>query len=287
MLSKIPVMRTVVYTPESPLKHPLQFFRGMLYDLRISRTLAWRLIVRDISAQYRQTALGYLWAVLPIVVTSTLWVFLNYSQIVVVESEGVPYPVYALTGMTFWQLFVEAFNSPLAQVNANRSMLSKVNFPKEALILSGMAQVLFSFLIKLLILAVMLLLFQVSVHWTTVLLILPISGLLMIGTLVGVLLVPIGILYRDIQQGIGVIINPLMFITPVVYPAPESGLLALVMRYNPLTPLFEVIRDLLYVGISDVLGWSVIVLATAFLLTILGWAIYRLALPILIERLDA
>lgn len=287
MISKFPDMKTVIYTPESPLKQPFQMVMAMLYDLKVSRTLAWRLIVRDISAQYRQTALGYLWAVLPTVVTSALWIFLNYSQIVVVESGDIPYPVYALTGMTFWQLFVEALNAPLTQVNANRSMLSKINFPKEALVLSGIAQVLFSFLIKLVILAIMLIVFQVPIQWTTIFLVFPISGLLLLGTLVGVILVPVGILYRDIQQGISVIISPLMFITPVVYPAPLEGILAWLMRYNPLTPLFQLMRDLLYTGVPETLEASLVVMAITLFFTFFGWVAYRLALPILIERLDA
>src|SRR5207302_4710330 len=51
-----------------------------------------------------------------------------------------PYAVYALTGSIFWFLFVDALNAPLRQLNSNRSMLNRVNFPPEALILSGIGQ---------------------------------------------------------------------------------------------------------------------------------------------------
>jgi lipopolysaccharide transport system permease protein len=280
-------MKTVIYTPESPLRRPLQLFATMLQDIRSSRTLAWQLIVRDISAQYRQTALGYLWAILPTIITSALWVFLNYSQIIVTDSGDIPYPVYALTGMTFWQLFIESLNAPLTQVNTNRNMLSKINFPKEALILSGIVQVLFSFLIKLVILAIMLVAFQVPLYWTALSVVFPVLVLLLLGTIIGVLLVPVGILYRDIQQGLGVIISPLMFITPVVYTAPTEGILAQIMLYNPLTPLFELIRDLLYVGVPKTLSETVAIFLITLFFALLAWIIYRLALPILIERLDA
>jgi lipopolysaccharide transport system permease protein len=286
-IKELHVVKTVIYTSESPLKHPRQLFSAMFQDIRSSWPLAWQLIVRDISAQYRQTALGYLWAVLPTIITSALWIFLNYSQIIVTDSGDIPYPVYALTGMTFWQLFVESLNAPLTEVNTNRNMLSKINFPKEALILSGIVQVLFSFLIKLVILAIMLVAFQVPLYWTALLVAFPVSVLLLLGTIIGVLLVPVGILYRDIQQGLGVIISPLMFITPVVYTAPTEGILAQIMLYNPLTPLFELIRDLLYVGIPKTLSETVVIFLVTLFFTLIGWIIYRLALPILIERLDA
>jgi lipopolysaccharide transport system permease protein len=259
----------------------------MLRDLKVSRGLGWRLTVRDISAQYRQTALGYLWAILPPALISMIWVFLNYSQIIVVKNIDVPYPVYALTGTVFWQLFLDALNAPLNQLSNNRAMLTKVNFPKEALLLSGMAQVLFSFFIKLLALVVILLIFRVPVHWAAVFIFFPISGMLIMGTLIGTLLVPIGVLYKDVQQAVVVIAWPLMFLTPVVYPQPAEGLLATIMRFNPLTPLFITTRDLLYKGIPQEVAWSVIVWIIAFLLFLVGWVVYRVAQPILIERMEA
>lgn len=52
----------IVYTPDSSLANPLKMAREMVRDLLSSRELAWRLVVRDISAQYRQAFLGILWA---------------------------------------------------------------------------------------------------------------------------------------------------------------------------------------------------------------------------------
>ena len=53
------------HTPESKIRHPLDLMKEMFQDLGASQELAWRLVIRDISAQYRQTALGYFWAVFP------------------------------------------------------------------------------------------------------------------------------------------------------------------------------------------------------------------------------
>jgi lipopolysaccharide transport system permease protein len=287
MISKNSSLQTVVYTPESPLRNPIRLISAMLQDLWRARALARRLILRDISAHYRQTALGFLWAILPPLVTAALWIFLNYSQILVVENTGVSYSAYALTGTVFWQLFVDALNAPLTQANANRLLLAKVNFPKEALLLSGIAQVLFSFSIKLVILILLLTVLQIPLRWTAVLLIVPASGLILLGTVIGMLLVPVGFLYRDIQHGVGVIIAPLMYLTPVVYPVPVVGILAVVMRYNPLTPFFQMIRDLLFTGIPGTWQPPVIGLAITIVLTLLVWVVYRLTLPIVTERLDA
>jgi lipopolysaccharide transport system permease protein len=256
-------------------------------DLRASRQLAWRLVVRDISSQYRQTAFGYLWAVLPPVLITLVWVLLNRSAIVRVNAGSLPYPVYVLTGTIFWQLFVDALNAPLKQLSSNRSLLSRVRFPTEALLLSGGAQVLFSFAIKLAVLVGLLIVYRVSVEWTAVFLVFPIAGVLAVGTVLGVLVAPLGMLYKDIDQALLLIVGPLMFLTPVVYPVPATGTLATIMNANPLTPLLNMARDMLYTGGTDAVAGSGLVAGVTVAAAGIGWLVYRLALPILVERLDA
>ena len=56
--------RITVYTPESSLAHPLKMVRDMWADIFSGRGLALRLAIRDIKAQYRQTFLGILWALI-------------------------------------------------------------------------------------------------------------------------------------------------------------------------------------------------------------------------------
>jgi lipopolysaccharide transport system permease protein len=287
MITKLRPAHTAVYTPASPLRHPLRLAGVMLHDLWAARTLAWRLVVRDISAQYRQTFLGYVWAILPPLMTSLVWIFLNYSQVVVVTTTDVPYPVYAFTGTVFWQLFMDSLNAPLQQINANRSLLSKINFPKEALLLSGAVQVMFSFLIKLILLVGVLLVFRVHLSWTVFLLVVPIFGLLLLGTTIGIFLVPVGFLYKDIQNGLVIVLGILMYITPVVYPPPGSGLLADLMRLNPLTPLIMTVREILSQGTASFSVEFILVVVGAALSGLVFWIIYRLALPIIAEKMDA
>lgn len=68
-------------------------------------------------AQYRQMILGYMWAFLAPILTTLIWVFLDAQKIFDVGEIGVPYPVYVLTATILWQIFVDAMNSPLQQVD--------------------------------------------------------------------------------------------------------------------------------------------------------------------------
>jgi len=67
----------VVYTPDSELSHPLTMLRALISDIYAGRELAWRLFVRNIRAQYRQTLLGFVWLLIPPVATTLLWVILK------------------------------------------------------------------------------------------------------------------------------------------------------------------------------------------------------------------
>ena len=107
------VLPEVTYTPESLLRHPIKLARSMAHDLWASRELAWRLFVRNISAQYRQSLLGYLWAFLPPIFTTLIFVFLNSQKILNIGETGIPYPAYVMMGTLLWQGFVDALNSPI------------------------------------------------------------------------------------------------------------------------------------------------------------------------------
>lgn len=278
---------TRVYTPESPIRTPRAFLRTILADARAVRTLAWRLFVRDVSAQYRQTAIGYLWAALPAVFSALVWVLLQSVGVLSVNTGKIPYIAYVLAGTMFWQLFLDALNAPLTQLNMNRSMLNRVSFPTEAIFASGAAQVLFSFAIKIVVLAVVLAASGAPVKWTAPLALLPAFALLLLGTALGIVLTPAGMLFQDVQQGMNTIVAPLMFLTPVIYSVGQAGVLGKYMRFNPLTPMFQVMREFLFGGVGPYVAELAIVSGVTIVLALAGWLVYRLSLPIVVERIEA
>jgi lipopolysaccharide transport system permease protein len=282
-----PLMKLTVYTPDSQLRHPLRMVRAMLADLWLARELGWRLTVRDISAQYRQAFLGVLWALILPLVNTVTWIFLNGSGIVAVADTALPYPVYVFTGTMLWQIFTEAFQAPNVQVNQGKAMLSKVNFPHEALILSGLGQTGFNALIKIGLLIPAVLILGIIPDWTILLLPLGILSLMLAGTALGLLLTPIGALYADVAKGIGLVTQFWMYITPVVFALPESGLTATIFRLNPLTPLILTSRDWLTGFRPEFLLDFVLVNLVMGVVLIIGWVIYRVSMPILIERMNA
>jgi len=276
-----------VYTPDSPLSNPLIMVREMFRDLFASRELAWRLAVRDIRAQYRQAFLGILWAfILPLANTVT-WIFLSRAGIVSVGETALPYPVYVFTGTMLWAILMDAMNAPLQQTNAARGMLAKLNFPREALVVSGIYLTLFNAGIKIALLIGALILLGMNPGWNALLFPLGILSLILVGTAIGLLITPVGMLYTDVGRALPLLMQFLMYLSPVVFPTPKEGWAATLFKINPLTPLILTARDWLTGFPPEFLGYFLAVNAAALALLLVVLVAYRLAMPILIERMSA
>lgn len=276
-----------VYTPDSSLRNPARLIGMMFHDLWNSRELAWRLAVRDLSAQYRQTILGLLWAFILPLANTLIWLFLSASGVIAIGQTELPYVVYVLSGTMLWAIFMEAANAPLQQTIAAKPMLTKINFPREALILSGVYQTLLNAIIKIAVLLPAILLLGVRPDWHLILFPLAILALVLAGTALGLLVTPVGMLYGDIGKSLPLMMQFLMYLTPVVFPVTSSGMAATVFQMNPLTPLIMTARNWLTAAPADqLLDFAAISIATVVLLFMM-WVVYRAAMPILIERMSA
>lgn len=276
-----------MYSPESELRNPLRLIGHMAKDLIASRELAWRLIIRDISSRYRQSAFGILWAFLPPIISAVTFIMLTRASVFKVDATPIPYPAFVLFGTVLWQLFTESLNAPLRSVNAAKSLLAKVNFPREAIIIAGVGLVLFDFAIRSLVLVAAFVWFHLP--FTPGLLLFPLAvlALVLLGTVMGLLLTPLGVLYNDVGAALSAATGIWFFLTPVVYPAPKQGVYAHLVALNPVTPLLIGARDLATRGTLASPAPFMTVALISMVALFLVWALYRLSLPILIERMSA
>lgn len=277
----------VIYTPESLLKHPLKLFQQMWRDLLASRELARRLMMRDISAQYRQSFLGIIWAFLPPIFMATGFTLASNANVINVGKTDLPYPAYVMFSTALWQTFVEALNGPIQAVTVAKPMLARVNFPREALILAKMGEVFFNFAIKLILIVALFIWFRVSVSWTVILTPVALIHLVLLGTFIGILLAPFGVLYQDVSKALTLFTGFWLFLTPVVYPIPSAGTFGFLVKLNPVTPLLVTARELATTGVvSDPWRfWIVSVITIVGLL--LTWIGFRLAMPYVVERVSS
>jgi lipopolysaccharide transport system permease protein len=274
-----------IYTAEPVLRHPVGLFRSMARDLQISRELSWRLFLRNLRSQYRQSVLGYFWAVLPPLFTTLAFVFLSEQRILNIGPTNMPYTIYVLVGSVLWQGFVDALYCPLRRITSFQPILRKVNFPREAVMLAGLAEVSFVFAVRLMLVLVAFVWFDVAFSPSILLASFAALSLIALGFVIGIVLMPVGVLYRDVERALAIVTLMWFFLTPVVYPVPSSWPASILAQINPVTPLLTTARDL-FAG-QTVSHWEgfLLVVGLTFWVMLVSWVLYRVSLPHLVERM--
>ena len=274
-----------IYMPNQGAGWGPSVWREMLNELIRSRELTWRLFMRDFSARYRQSVLGVLWAlILPLIGVGT-FVFLNRSGLLNVGDTNVPYPVYALLGLTVWQVFTGGLTVCGNAIVAGGSMVVKINFPKETLVIAAMGRVIFEVLVRLVLLAIVMVIFRVTPKWTVVFFPFTLLSLIVLTLGLGFFLSLVNVLLRDVAKVVTVATTFLMFLTPVVYPAPETGPFVALMAVNPLAGLVTASRDVVFTGyLTDPAGlaWAS---ALAVVFFLFAWRVFHLVEPRMAERM--
>jgi lipopolysaccharide transport system permease protein len=276
-----------IYTPEPLLRHPVVMLRELARDVWAGRELAWCLFLRDLRAGYRQTLLGYFWAFLPPLVAAATFIFLQAQGITRIEVMGIPYPAFALMGTLLWQIFVDALVSPSASFGAAKSMLVKINFPREAVLMSGLYMVLFNAAIRLVLIAAVIIFWRIPVGQSLAFLPVALLGLVAAGFALGLFVTPFASLYGDASRAIPIVAGFWMLLTPVVYPPQMGGVAGWLTTWNPVSPLIIAARESLTAQSISVLGPFFIAALGSMLVILLGLIGFRVAMPHLIERMGS
>lgn len=279
--------RVTRYTATSEIRRPLLLVKNIAQDFFRGRELAWRLFLRNIRGLYRQTLLGFFWAFLPPIANTAIWIFLRQIEVLKTAGTAVDMAVFTLCGMILWQAFIEAFQMPLDVINKNRNMVSKLNFPREALLVVGVGEVLFDLLIRMVLLIPAFWFYEVPLHTTLWLAPLAIVALVLFGTALGLLIMPLGSLYQDVGRFIGMVMPFWMILTPIVYPPTLEFPGSLLNWINPASPLILLARDWLLMGHSEFTQLGLLFGLATIPLLLLGLIIFRISIPVLVERMNA
>jgi len=277
----------VIINAKSSLKSPRKLIGQMWLDLLASRELAWQLFTRDIKAQYRQSFLGIFWAFIPPIITAIGLTLASNAKVINLGTTAFALPAYVMFSTSLWQTFVEALNGPINGIVAAKPMFTKINFPREAVIIAKLAEVFFNFGIKLILIIGLFIFFKMPISWSVFLAPLGLIQLVILGTGLGLFLAPFAVLYQDVSSALIVLLGGWFFLTPVLYAMPESGLFGRLVSLNPVTPLLVTTRELATTGVLTQVPQFWLVSGLSIIILLMGWVSFRLAMPILIERMSA
>lgn len=206
------------------------------------RDLAFFLVWRDLKVRYKQTAFGAGWAILqPVLLMLVFTAFLG--RVAGISSAGIPYPLFALSGLVPWTLFAQSLTGASNSLVNNQNLIAKVYFPRLLLPLSAVASFVIDFLIAAGVLVVAMLFFgrvpPVTFLWV------PALGLytVLVALAVGLWLAAINVRYRDVKYAIPFVIQVWLFASPVAYSidlVPER--FRVLFSLNPMTGLIDAFR---------------------------------------------
>jgi lipopolysaccharide transport system permease protein len=276
-------MRHEHYAANRDIKLGIRVWPFMVRELWQARELIGRLFLRNLTARYKQAFLGIAWAVIVPAVAIGTFVFLKKAGILAIGATDVPYPLFALLGISVYQLFSSGLSASCGALIEAGDMIAKVSFPREVLVIAAIAQAVFEFLVKVVLIALVCVYYQVlppaGALWSPLALI----PLLMLALGLGLFLSLLNAVFRDTAQAVGVLLMFLMFLMPVLYPM--AGARELFFRMNPLVALIEAPRDLFIYGVLRHPVDFVVASVGALLVLLVAWRIFHLVETKIPERL--
>jgi ABC-type polysaccharide/polyol phosphate export permease len=225
-------------------------------ELVARRELLWNLTLRELRGRYKRSLLGWGWSLLNPIAFMLVYTFAFSLILRATPEPGEPsglssYAFFLLCGLLPWTFFSVSVTTAMESVVGNATLVRKVAFPREHLIVSTVLAGLFTLGIELMVLSVALgfaknvvLVWLPMVVLTSVLVAAFATGL-------GLALAAGNVYFRDLSYLWSIALQAWFFATPVVYPPhlvvdrlPSS--LVWVYHGMPLTVAVRIYRDLMY-----------------------------------------
>jgi lipopolysaccharide transport system permease protein len=188
-----------------------------LARLREYGDLLYTLSAHRISVRYKQTALGFAWAVVQPVLMMVIFTAV-FSVLARVPSDGMPYALFAFSALLPWTFFNTVVSTGTNSLVSHTHLITKVFFPREILPITYLVAGLFDFAIGFLVLTGLMAWYHVP-FTTTALYVLPLLALLAAWALAVALVLSVAqVRFRDIGVALPVLLQVLMFASPIIYP---------------------------------------------------------------------
>jgi ABC-type polysaccharide/polyol phosphate export permease len=211
------------------------------------RELLRQMVRRDLLLRYKQTVMGFGWALfMPLVNTAVFSVI--FTRVAPIDV-GMPYPLFAFSGLLIWNFFASALRFSVTSLTSNPGLVTKVFFPREIFPFAAVIVCLVDFLVASTVLVGLMVYYRVDVGPPLAALPLVVLVHVMFTAAMALLLAVGNLFYRDVKYLFEIVLTVWMFATSVLYPVSEAGgRLATVLSLNPMTHIVDAYRDVLLRG---------------------------------------
>ncbi|MFO7639691.1 MAG: ABC transporter permease [Candidatus Competibacteraceae bacterium] len=185
-------------------------------DLYAYRELLFTLAWKNVIVRYKQAYMGLAWAVLkPLLL---MLIFSVVKGFVGIETGDIPYPILAFAALMPWILFQESASEGVNSVVGNAALIRKIYFPREIFPITATLTKLIELLISFVILAGLMVYFQMAPTWQVLWVPVIIFYTLLVALVISLVGSAINVYYRDIGMALPVLLQIMMYLSPVIYP---------------------------------------------------------------------
>lgn len=213
-----------------------------LREIWAYRELATSFALKDLKVRYKQTFFGIAWAAIqPLVAALVFTIF--FGRLAGLPADGIPYAVFAYSGLTIWVYFSASVSAAAQSLVDNRDLVSKVYFPRVLAPGAAVVPALVGLAISLPILAVFMAAYGVAPGPELALLPVWIVAAIALAFATGLWLSALNVKYRDVRHVLGFLMQIWLFVSPVAYSSSlVEGGWKYVYALNPMVAVLEGFR---------------------------------------------
>ncbi len=232
------------------------------------------LIAKELKLKYKNSMLGFLWSFINPFILMAVYTFIFG---VVFKSRGIAnYPIFLLVGLLPWNFLALSLSSSVASIIGNASLVKKVYFPREFLVISVVAANLVTFMLELVVLFAFLLLYGYRFYYFIPVLMLAIALESILVSGLCLFFASANVYFRDIQQLLSVILLLWFFATPIVYKLEMvPSKLQFFLKLNPMTYIILLYREALFSNVAPSLMVTSLAFTSSVAIFVMGYTVFN------------
>ena len=181
------------------------------------RDLLYFLVLRDVTVLYKQSILGFAWAILNPFFSMLVFTVI-FGRLLNMPSDGRPYAVFSFAALLPWTYFSQSLTGATGSLISDTGLFTKVYFPRVFIPLVPVFSKLVDFAIASVFLGVLMIWYRIMPSWNVLFLPLLIGLMMLTAAGAGMFLSALAVQYRDIRHAMSFLIQVLMYAAPVVWP---------------------------------------------------------------------
>lgn len=258
----------------------------MFKELIKYRDLLYMLTLRDIKIRYKQSVMGFLWAIFMPIVAILAGILIKTAFAFVAHQ---PFDLKGVASISVkvlpWTFFISAIKFSVQSLVGNSELVTKIYFPREVLPFASISACLFDLFVAAITLAIILSFAQIGISiyilWLPLLLIF----LVLFTAGLGLILSSANLFFRDIKYIVEVILMFGIFFTPVFYDVNTFGRLKSILLLNPIGSILEGINNIIILHKMPDIAWISYAGISSIIIFIFGSIIFSKLQPFFAENI--